>query len=40
MISELFDKDSIVRCYDTEGNFKEYTVKKLCPYPFEEDDLK
>ncbi len=40
MISELFDKDSIVRCYATTGEYKDFTVKELCPYPFEEDDLK
>ena len=40
MISELFDLDSIIRCYSTSGDFKEYTVKKLCPFPFGEDDLK
>ena len=39
MISELFDLDSRVYCYDTEGNIKEYTVEELCPYPFGEDDL-
>lgn len=40
MISELFDKDSIVRCFATNGEYKEYTVEELCPYPFGEDDLK
>lgn len=40
MISELFDEDCIVRCYATTGEYKEYTVKELCPYPFGEDDLK
>ena len=40
MISELFDLDSLVRCYSTKGNYKEYMVKELCPYPFGEDDLK
>lgn len=40
MISELFDLDSIVRCFSTTGEYKEYTVKELCPYPFGEDDLK
>ena len=40
MISELFDKDAIVRCYSTSGEYKEYTVKELCPYPFGEEDLK
>ena len=39
MISELFDLDSKVYCYDTDGNVKEFTVKELCPYPFGEDDL-
>ncbi len=39
MISELFDEDAIVRCYSTNGESKEYTVKELCPYPFGEDDL-
>lgn len=40
MISELFDLDSLVRCYATNGDYKDYTVKELCPYPFGEDDLK
>ena len=40
MISELFDLDSKVYCYDMDGNVKEYTVEELCPYPFGEDDLK
>lgn len=39
MISELFDKDSIVRCFSIDGNYVEYTVLQLCPYPFGEDDL-
>lgn len=40
MISELFDTESIIRCFSTTGEYKEYTVKELCPYPFGEDDLK
>ena len=40
MISELCDKDVIIRCYDKEGNTKEYSVMELCPYPFGEEDLK
>lgn len=39
MILELCDKDMIVRCYSTNGEFKEYTVSSLCPYPFDENDL-
>lgn len=40
MISELFDLDCLVKCYSTKGDYKEYTVKRLCPLPFREDDLK
>ena len=40
MISELFDKDCIIRCYNLDGGFEEYTVEELCPVPFEEEDLK
>lgn len=40
MFAELFDKDMVVRCYATTGDYKEYTVEELCPYPFDEDDLK
>ena len=40
VISELFAKDSIVRCYSKNGAYKEFTVEELCPYPFGEDDLK
>ena len=40
MISELFPKNAIVRCYNTAGDYKDYTVEELCPYPFGEEDLK
>lgn len=39
VILEFFNKDDIVRCYNTLGDFKEYTVNELCPYPFNEEDL-
>lgn len=39
VIAEFFDKDAIVRCYATDGRFKEYKVEELCPYPFGHDDL-
>ncbi len=39
MISELFDLNSLVRCYSTKGNYIDYTVEELCPHPFGEDDL-
>lgn len=40
MISELFSNDAIIYCYSIKGEVKKYTVKELCPYPFESDDLK
>ena len=39
MISEVFDKDCIVRCFNKEGDCVEHTVAELCPYPFSEEDL-
>lgn len=39
LIFEFFDKDAIVRCFSTSGEFREYTVEELCPYPFGSDDL-
>ncbi len=40
VILEFFSKDASIFCYDKFGNFKEFKVKDLCPYPFEESDLK
>ena len=40
VISELFDEDAIIRCFATTGEYKEFTVGELCPYPFTGDDLK
>ncbi len=40
VILELFDIDAIVRCYSLNGDYKEYTVSELCPYMFNENDLK
>lgn len=40
LISEVYDKDSKVYCYDTKGRVVCHTVEELCPYPFGEDDLK
>ena len=39
VISEMFEKDNNVYCYDTNGNVKKYTVEQLCPYPFGKEDL-
>ena len=40
VISEFFDKNSIVHCCATDGKVEDYTVNELCPYPFGEEDLK
>ena len=40
VISELFDKDALVTLYNSIGETKTYKVSELCPYPFDEDDLK
>lgn len=39
MIHELFQDDDIIRCYALNGEYKDYTVKELCPHPFDESDL-
>jgi len=39
-ITELFDKDKEVVCMNELGEEKVYKVSDLCPYPFNEDDLK
>ena len=39
MINELFNRDSKIICYSTNGEYKTYTVEELCPYPFGEEDL-
>lgn len=40
MLVELCDDDTLVRCYSTDGNYKDYLVRDLCPDAFDEDDLK
>ena len=40
VISELFDKDVPVICYNLAGDMEMHTVEELCPYPFSEEDLK
>jgi cytidine deaminase len=39
VISELFEKNKIVTCYDKSGNTISHSVAELCPYPFDESDL-
>jgi cytidine deaminase len=40
VISELFDKETPLYFYSNTGECNMYRVKELCPYPFDEDDLK
>ena len=40
VISEFFSPTSLVHCFNINGDEKTYTVEELCPYPFNEDDLK
>jgi cytidine deaminase len=40
VISELFDKEVNIICYNNNGETKTYKVSELCPYQFGEDDLK
>lgn len=40
VISEMFEKNCAVYCYDTNGNVDKYTVEQLCPYPFNSEDLR
>ena len=40
VIQEFFDKDAKLYLYANNGDVKKYKVSELCPYPFDEDDLK
>lgn len=39
VISEFFNKNANIYCYDNNGNINTYKVSELCPFPFSEDDL-
>lgn len=38
VISEFFDMDSMIKLYSNKEE-REFTVKQLCPYPFNEENL-
>lgn len=40
VMSELFDKDVNLYFYANTGECQVYKVSELCPYPFNEEDLK
>ena len=39
VISEFFERDSIIHCCSILGEQQDYKVSEICPYPFGEDDL-
>ena len=39
VISEMFEKDKRVTWYTRDGEYKEFSVEELCPYPFSDDNL-
>lgn len=40
VFTELFDKDMMVTCMNPEGASVSLSVRELCPYPFDSEDLK
>ncbi len=39
VIAEMMEPDKKIICMNNLGEKKEFTVKELCPYPFDEKDL-
>ncbi len=37
---EFFTEETKIFVYDINGNIDEYALKDICPYPFDEEDLK
>ena len=40
MMLEMFELNTIIRCYSTNGEYVEHTLEELCQYPFDGEDLK
>lgn len=40
LLIEFFEMDDTVKCYSKTGEYKEYSLRELCPYPFSNEDLK
>ena len=40
VVEEFFNPEDKIFVYDLSGDFNCYLVKKLCPYPFNSEDLK
>lgn len=39
VISEFFDKDSLIILMGKDGKEERHTVSEMCPFPFDEEDL-
>lgn len=39
VITEFFDVNAKVNCYNTKGEVKTFIVGDMCPYPFDGSDL-
>ena len=39
MIYEICDKDTLIRCYNKNGDYKDFTIDELCPHFFGESNL-
>ena len=39
VISEFFDEDANIYCYNNNNEVKVFKVKELCPYPFNKENL-
>lgn len=39
VISEFFNNDTEIILYNNKGEYKTYTKEKLCPLPFDSEDL-
>ena len=35
VILEFFEESKVIKCFGTNGKYKAYKVKDLCPYPFD-----
>ena len=40
VIQEFFEKDKMIIAMNPNGDEIVHTVEELCPYPFDEEDLK
>lgn len=39
LLTEFFNYNDLIYVYNNKGESKAFTIKELCPYPFNEEDL-